>query len=161
MLYHDISDDYKSRDYLVEYTLQKERFTGHIYLNYNCNGFGLTESVYTDFQIIYTYAYIENDCEFKVDYDKENISFTLTDNEGNKIFIEERAEGLAKYLVGINMISCEGHGNKKERRKCSSCKNLDIIPDDKTIKGYCKKRKSLGIIYGSRIICAFDYESNE
>ncbi|MBL4932258.1 hypothetical protein [Clostridium paridis] len=161
MLYNDISDSYKSRDYIIEYTLQKENFKGHIYINYNYNGFGLTEDCFSDFKFIHEFNELDNDCKFKVCGDKKTVRFILHNNEGKSLEVIEDAENLRNYLVGVNIVSCEGHGKKKEKRKCNSCSNFIIKTTNETIKGFCKIKKELGIIYGSRVICAFDYRETK
>ncbi len=60
---------------------------------------------------------------------------------------------LEKYVVGYNLIKCSGHGKKRERRKCESCKQFCIYQGVR--KGYCKIKKM--DVPASRIICAFDY----
>ena len=63
------------------------------------------------------------------------------------------AENLQNYIVGYKMIACDGHGKKKERRKCLECKNF--TPSKTSAKGYCSVRKE--DVQRSRIICAFDF----
>ncbi len=64
---------------------------------------------------------------------------------------------LDKHIVGYQMIRCDGHGKKKERRKCNSCQKFELIEGG--AKGVCMVRGD--IIQRSRIICAFDYIPNK
>ena len=54
-----------------------------------------------------------------------------------------------KYIVGYEMIRCDGHGMKKEMRKCGSCRNFQ--PIEGSAKGKCSTRGD--VVQRSRIIC--------
>lgn len=62
-------------------------------------------------------------------------------------------DDLQKYIVGYEMIRCDGCGKKKERRKCGSCEHFTLI--EGCAKGKCSVRGD--IIQRSRIICPHDY----
>lgn len=47
------------------------------------------------------------------------------------------------------MIRCDGHGMKKEMRKCGSCRNFQ--PIEGSAKGKCSTRGD--VVQRSRIIC--------
>ncbi len=162
-LIHDISNDYKSRDYVVEITLQKDEFKGHIYKEYNYNRFGLDRLIIDgllnfikqlDAETIRdyneTYSLI-NDIALNAN-DDDTISFVLSSNTGQKQ-ITIPSENLIDYVVGYQIINCMGHGKKKETRRCHTC--LNFSPYDDSNKGFCKVRNE--VIYRSRIICAFDF----
>ena len=66
---------------------------------------------------------------------------------------QSRKMNCKKYIVGYEMIRCDGRGMKKERRKCGSCENF--TPIEGCAKGNCSVRGD--IIQRSRIICSHDY----
>lgn len=163
-LIHDISDDYKSRDYVVEITLQKYEFKGHIYYEYNYNKFGLDRCIIEDLLDFIKRLDAETIRDYNETYDLINdmkinanedntISFVLCSDEGEKLNISIPSEDLSDYIVGYKIIECVGHGKKKETRRCREC--LNFSPYDDSNKGFCGVKKQS--IYGSRIICAFDF----
>ncbi|MCM1114324.1 MAG: hypothetical protein NC397_02375 [Clostridium sp.] len=165
-LNHDVSDDYKKRDYVVDIVFQKEEYKGHIYYEYGYGGYGLNNSIMSsilhfidelDAENINKYnetCYLVNDMNMTAD-DKNNISFVLHNDKKESVKICTNAENLRNYIVGYNMIVCDGHGKKKERRKCLECKNFN--PSKTSAKGYCSVRQE--DVQRSRIICAFDFVS--
>ena len=168
-MYHDLSDDYKSRDYVIAITLKEGEYYGNLFYEYNYGGYGLSVSIMRDIL-----DFVENlDCEeidalneegllnnnigLKSDMNGKKIYFELKNERGDvlkKIISEDE---LQKYIVGYEMIRCDGHGMKKERRRCSSCQNFK--PIEGCTKGNCIARGD--IVQRSRIICAFDYIPNK
>ncbi|MBS5823320.1 MAG: hypothetical protein KID00_05580 [Clostridium argentinense] len=164
-MYHDLSDEYKSRDYLVAITLQEGDYFGNIYYEYNCNGYGLMCNIMEDIlqyikaldcEQIDEYnaeGLLNNDIRLKADINGEYIHFVLRNN--NEDLLEKCIpySKLQNYIVGYNMIKCDGRGNKKERRRCVSCENFSEI--EGSAKGNCLVRKDK--VQRSRIICSYDY----
>lgn len=164
-MYHDLSDDYKSRDYVIAIVLQEGEYFGNIYYEYNSTGYGLRFDVMKDLL-----QYIENlDCEEIDDYNSEgilhndirlkadingkDIHFVLRSNNGDLLEKCIPCSELENYIVGYNMVKCDGHGKKKERKHCSSCENF--IPIEGSAKGNCLVRRDK--VQRSRVICAYDY----
>lgn len=164
-MYHDLSDDYKSRDYVVAITLKEGDYFGNIFYEYSYGGYGLSVSIMSDIL-----SFIENlNCEeinelneegllnnnigLKSDINCKEIHFELRNENGDVLKKSVPVEDLQKYIVGYEMIRCDGHGMKKERRKCISCKNFQ--PIEGCAKGNCSIRGD--VVQRSRIICAFDY----
>ena len=79
-----------------------------------------------------------------------NIHFELKNDKGEKLEKTISEDELQKYIVGYEMIRCDGHGMKKERRKCNSCENF--TPIEGCAKGNCSVRGD--VVQRSRIICA-------
>lgn len=163
-LNHDVSDDYKMRDYVVDIIFQKEEYKGHIYYEYGYGGYGLDNNIMNDIinfideldaETINEHnetCFLVNDMNMTAD-DKNNIKFTLHNDKKESIEICTNAENLQNYIVGYKMIACDGHGKKKERRKCLECKNFTA--SQTSAKGYCSVRQEN--VQRSRIICAFDF----
>ena len=58
-MYHDLSDDYKSRDYVIAITLKEGDYYGNIFYEYSSGGYGLSVDIMEDIL-----QFIENlDCE--------------------------------------------------------------------------------------------------
>jgi len=164
-MYHDLSDDYKSRDYVVAITLKEGDYFGNIFYEYNYVGYGLPVTIMSDIL-----EFIENlNCEeinelneegllnsnigIKSDINGKDIHFELRDESGNVLKKTVHEKDLQKYIISYEMIRCDGHGIKKERRKCISCKNFQSIEGN--AKGRCSARGD--VVQRSRTICAFDY----
>lgn len=164
---HDMSDNYKKREYVIAIKLQKDDFYGYIYYEYEYNGYGLTESIINDCITFINNLSIEdinyynetcsliNDIELSTNIN--NITFNLHNANGNIISITSSINEIQNYVVSYEMIKCKGCGKKKEKRKCQSCQNF--IPDPNSAKGYCSAKKDY--VQRSRIICAFDYKPKE
>lgn len=164
-MYHDLSDNYKSRDYLIAIVLKDGDYIGNIYYQYNYTGYGLGYDVmenilqyikFLDCEQIDDYnaeGILNNDIRLKADINGRDIHFVLRSNSGDLLEKCIPCDELRKYIVGYNMIKCDGHGKKKERRRCNSCKNF--IQIEGSAKGNCLARKDK--VQRSRIICAFDY----
>lgn len=100
---------------------------------------------------------LNNNIGLKSDINGKEIHFELK-NERGDILKKTIPEGeLQKYIVAYEMIRCDGHGMKKERRRCSSCQNFK--PIEGCAKGNCTARGD--VVQRSRIICAFDYVPNK
>lgn len=164
-MYHDLSDDYKSRDYVVAITLKEGNYFGNIFYEYGSGEYGLSVTIMSDIL-----EFIENlSCEeidelneegllnnnigLKSDVNGKEIHFELRNENGDVLKKTVFEEELQKYIVGYEMIRCDGHGMKKERRKCISCKNFQ--PIEECAKGNCSARGD--VVQRSRTICAFDY----
>lgn len=168
-LIHDISDDYKSRDYVIAVSFQKNEYKGNIYYEYGYSGYGLNGNIMSsvlhfidelDAETINEYnktCYLVNDMNLTADTNNNTISFTLHNDKKEPIEICTNADNLQSYIVSYKMIDCAGHGKKKERRKCLECKNF--TPSEANAKGYCSVRKEE--VQRSRIICAFDFIPKE
>ena len=166
-VFHDMSDDYKKREYVIAIKLQKNDFYGYIYYEYKYNGYGLAENIINDCITFMNNLSIEdinyynetcgliNDIELSTNMN--NITFTLHNNSGNIINITSPINEIQDYIVGYEMIKCKGCGKKKEKRKCQDCQNFITNPNG--AKGYCSARKNY--VQRSRIICAFDYKPKE
>ncbi len=168
-LCHDMSDDYKSRDYVIAIKLQKDSYIGTIFYDYNFGGYGLTPFIMNDIlefinaldaETINEYndeCFLINDINLRADNNCKEIHFSLHDPNGDPLNITTTANKLCNYIVGYEMIRCNGHGKKKERRKCIECKNF--TPNVENAKGYCSIRKEY--VQRSRIICGFDFAAKE
>lgn len=100
---------------------------------------------------------LNNNIRLGADINDRDLHFELR-NEEKEVLAKTIPEGdLEKYIVGYQMIKCDGHGKKKERRKCNSCQNFQ--PIRVSAKGNCTARGD--IIQRSRTICAFDYIPNK
>ena len=168
-MYHDLSDDFKSRDYVIAIILKDGEYYGNIFYEYNYSGYGLTVFIMEDIL-----QFIKNlDCKEINELNEEgllNSNIGLkSDINGKEIHFELKNERvdilrktilsteLSKYIIGYEMIRCDGHGKKKERRKCNSCQNFQ--PIEGYAKGRCLVRGD--VIKRSRIICAYDYITKE
>lgn len=168
-MYHDLSDDYKARDYVIAITLKDGDYFGNIFYEYSYGGYGLSVSIMQDIL-----AFIDNlNCEeidglneegllsnnigLKSDINGQEIHFELKNESGDVLRKKIPETELQKYIIGYEMIRCDGHGMKKERRRCSSCKNFYSI--EGCAKGNCSVRGD--VVQRSRVICAFDYVSIE
>ncbi len=164
-MYHDLSDDYKARDYVIAITLKDGDYYGKIFYEYSYGGYGLSVSIMQDIL-----GFIENlSCEeidgwneegllnnnigLKSDINCQEIHFELKNESGDVLRKKIPETELQKYIIGYEMIRCDGHGMKKERRRCSSCKNFHSI--EGCAKGNCSVRGD--VVQRSRVICAFDY----
>lgn len=125
-MYHDLSDNYKSRDYVIAITLKEGEYYGNLFYEYNYGGYGLSVSIMRDIL-----DFVENlDCEeidalneegllnnnigLRADMKSKEIYFELKNERGDvlkKIISEDE---LQKYIVGYEMIRCDGHGMKKQ-----------------------------------------------
>ena len=164
-MYHDLSDDYKSRDYVIAITLKEGDYYGNIFYEYTSGEYGL--SVYIMEDIL---EFIENlTCEeiealneegllntniaLRADVNGQEIHFELKNDKDEKLEKTIPEEELQNYIVGYEMIRCDGHGMKKERRKCVVCKNF--IPLEGCAKGKCLVRGD--VVQRSKIICAHNF----
>ncbi len=169
LMYHDLSDDYKSRDYVVAIKLKDGDYYGDIFYEYMSYGYGLSISVMKNIL-----DFVENlDCEeislcneegglynninLQADINAKEIYFQLKNKNGEVLEKTVPQEDLQKYIIGYEMIRCDGHGMKKERRKCESCQNFH--PIEGGAKGNCIVRGD--VIYKSKVICAFHYVPKE
>ena len=152
----------KSYDELV---FAQREYYGNIFYEYSSGGYGLSVDIMEDIL-----QFIENlDCEeinelneegllnnniaLQADINGKDIHFELRNDAGEKLEKTILEDELQKYIVGYEMIRCDGRGMKKERRKCGSCENF--TPIEGCAKGNCSVRGD--IIQRSRIICSHDY----
>lgn len=167
-MYHDLSNEYKSRDYEVAIVLQEGEYFGDIYYKYSSNGYGLRCNIVEDI-LQYIKALdcegiddynaeglLNNDIRLKADINGKDIHFVLRNNNGDLLEKCIPCNELENYIVGYNMVKCDGHGKKKEIRRCGSCENFIRI--EGSAKGNCLARKDK--VQRSRVICAFDYVEN-
>ena len=163
-MYHDLSDDYKARDYMIAITLKDGDYSGNIFYEYSYGGYGLSVSIMQDIL-----GFIENlNCEeidgwnegllnnnigLKSDINGQEIHFELKNESGEVLRKKIPESELQNYIIGYEMIRCDGHGMKKERRRCSSCKHFQ--PIEGCAKGKCFVRGD--VVQRSRVICSFDY----
>lgn len=168
-MFHDLTDNYKSRDYVIAITLKEGDYSGDIFYKYGYNGYGLTTTIMEDILLfikelncqnindLNEEGLLDSNIGLRADINGKDIHFELK-NEEKEILVKTIAEDdLQKYIVGYQMIRCDGHGKKKERRKCYSCQNFESM--ETGAKGLCVVRGD--IIQRSRIICAFDYIPNK
>lgn len=168
-MFHDLTDDYKSRDYVIAITLKEGDYSGDIFYQYGFTGYGLLVEIMEEILLFIKQlncqqinelneeGLLNNDIGLRADINDRDLHFELR-NEGGEVLAKTIPEGdLEKYIVGYQMIKCDGHGKKKERRKCNSCQNFE--PIEGSAKGDCKVRGD--VIKRSRIICAFDYIPNK
>lgn len=164
-MFHDLSDNYRSRDYVVAITLKEGDYFGNIFYEYNYNGYGLSVIIMEDIlrfienlncqeiNDLNEEGLLNNNIGLSADINGKDIHFELK-NEKKDVLVKKIQEGdLQKYIIGYQIIKCNGHGKKKERRKCHSCQNFK--PIESGAKGLCIVRGD--IIQRSRIICEFDY----
>ena len=168
-MFHDLTDNYKSRDYVIAVTLKEGDYFGEIFYQYGYNGYGLTITIMEDILFfikeltcqrineLNEEGLLNNNIGLRSDINDRDLHFELRNGE-KEVLAKTIPEGdLEKYIVGYQMIKCDGHGKKKERRKCYSCQNFK--PMETGAKGLCVVRGD--IIQRSRIICAFDYIPNK
>ena len=91
---------------------------------------------------------LNNNIALQADINGKDIHFELRNDAGEKLEKTIPEDELQKYIVGYEMIRCDGRGMKKERRKCGSCENF--TPIEGCAKGNCSVRGD--IIQRSRII---------
>lgn len=163
--YHDLSDDYKSRDYAVAITLQEGEYRGQIFYEYSTEGYGLNNFIMEDIlgyvrgldcEYIEEWleeGYLPNNINLNADKKKKEVYFDLKNEQGDVLNKTIKEGEIENYVVGYNMFRCQGRGKKKERRKCGSCKHFKQI--EGCAKGNCAIRGD--IIQRSRVICPRDY----
>lgn len=149
-MYHDLSDDYKSRDYVIAITIKDGEYYGNIFYEYNYGGYGLSVTIMNDI-----FDFVENlNCEeidewneegllnnnigLKSDVNGKELHFELKNESGDVLKKTIPEDGLQSYIVGYEMIRCDGHGMKKERRRCNSCQKFQ--PIEGSAKGNCSAR---------------------
>ena len=164
-MYHDLSDDYKSRDYVIGIILKEGNYYGCIFYEYMSTGYGLSITVMQDIlsfiekldcetiNYLNEVGFLNNNIKLRADADGQDIHFELKNDANEKLQKTIPDKELQKYIIGYEMIRCDGHGMKKERRKCNSCVNF--TPIEGCAKGNCAVRGD--IVQRSRIICAHDY----
>lgn len=169
IMFHDLTDNYKSRDYVIAITLKEGDYFGDIFYQYGYNGYGLTITIMEDILLFIKQlncqnindlneeGLLNNNIALRGDINGKDIHFKLRNEEGDILVKTIPEYDLQKYIVGYQMIRCDGHGKKKERRKCYSCQKFE--PIEGGAKGVCMVRGD--IIQRSRIICAFDYIPNK
>lgn len=168
-MFHDLTDNYKSRDYVIAITLKEGHYSGDIFYQYGFTGYGLLIEIMEEILFfikglncnrineLNEEGLLNNSIGLRADINGRDLHFELRNGE-KEVLAKTIPEGdLEKYIVGYQMIKCDGHGKKKERRKCNSCQNFEPIKG--SAKGTCIARGD--IIQRSRIICAFDYVLNE
>lgn len=168
-IFHDLTNDYKARDFIVEITLQDRDYFGSIF--YDCNstiGYGLDSDIMQDISEFINSLTCEqinalneevlllNNINL-VSEDEKNVSFELKNEDGDILKETVPAETLQNFITTYRIIKYAGHGKKKEERRCVSCKNFKQY--EGSAKGLCSIKNQ--DVQRSRIICAFDYESKE
>jgi len=163
MLYHDMTNDYREREFKITITLQEGPYRGELYYEYYTGGAMGHGLHLTTINHIYHYLdnlkYIEDDdwgnsdrdrtggfelhnnCGFVIDKDNMHVHFVLRDDEGNILEKTISKFHLDLYIVGVAITSCIGRGGKRDSRKCAICKNFKRV--EGTASGMCleKKRK--------------------
>lgn len=167
-MFHDLTDDYKSRDYVIAITLKEGDYFGNIFYEYNYNGYGLSVLIMEDIlgfienlncqeiNDLNEEGLLNNNIGLRADINGRDLHFELKNEKTDILSKTILEDDLQKYIVGYQIIRCDGHGKKKERRRCDSCKNFE--PIEGSAKGLCTKRGD--VVQRSRIICAFDYIPN-
>lgn len=164
-MYHDLSDDYKSRDYVIGIILKEGNYYGCIFYEYMSTGYGLSITIMQDIlkfvekldcetiDALNEAGFLNNNINLRADVNGQDIHFELKNDTNEKLQKTIPDKELQKYIIGYEMIRCDGHGMKKERRKCNSCVNF--TPIEGCAKGNCAVRGD--IVQRSRIICTHDY----
>lgn len=63
-MFHDLTDDYKSRDYVIAITLKEGDYSGDIFYQYGFTGYGLLRGdVIKRSRIICAFDYIPNETQ--------------------------------------------------------------------------------------------------
>ena len=160
-MYHDLSDDYKSRDYVVAITLKEGDYYGNIFYEYNYGGYGLSATIMSgilefiedlnceEIDELNEAGLLNSNIALKSDINGKELHFELKNEDGDILKKTISENELQKYIVGYEMIRCDGHGMKKEMRKCGSCRNFQ--PIEGSAKGKCSTRGD--VVQRSRIIC--------
>ena len=65
---------------------------------------------------------LNNNIALQADINGKDIHFELRNDAGEKLEKTIPEDELQKYIVGYEMIRCDGRGMKKERRKCVPAK---------------------------------------
>ena len=124
-MYHDLTDDYKSRDYVIAITLKDGDYYGNIFYEYTSGGYGLSVSTMEDIlQFIEELnceeinelneeGLLNNNIALRADINGLNIHFELKNDKGEKLEKTISEDELQKYIVGYEMIRCDGHGMKR------------------------------------------------
>lgn len=168
-MFHDLTDNYKSRDYVIAITLKEGDYFGNIFYQYNYNGHGLSVTIMEDIlrfieslncqeiNDLNEEGLLNSNIGIRDDVNGRDLHFELKNEKKDILAKTISADDLQKYIVGYQMIRCDGHGKKKEHRRCKSCKKFE--PIEGGAKGLCTDRGD--VIQRSRMICAFDYIPNE
>lgn len=160
-----VQNEKEREDNQYRYQYKEIDYSGNIFYEYGYGGYGLSVTIMSDildfienlnFEEIDELngeGLLNNNIGLKSDINGKEIHFELRNGSGGVLKKTVSEEELHNYIVGYEMIRCDGHGMKKERRKCSSCKNFYPIEG-------CAKEKCVAkgdVVQRSKIICAFDY----
>ena len=179
MLYHDMTNDYRDRDYRITIKLQDGYYVGELYYDYTCGGtmghgipIYILNRIYEELTSLVYYEDDDwdwekgyppdktggfdypNNCDFVIERDNSHVRFVLHDHEGKTLNKRISKNDLKLYIVGFELTSCKGHGVKRDSRKCALCKHFDRI--EGTGSGNCslKKRK----VSQGTTICKYGFE---
>ena len=179
MFYHDMSNDYREREFKITITLQEGYYKAEIYDEYytgGAMGHGLhMNTINNIYHYLKNLVYIENDdwedlegncnggfelhnnCHFVIDKDNRHVHFIMRNDEGNILEKTISKFDIEKYIVGIAITSCTGRGVKRDSRKCAICKNFERI--EGRASGMCleKKRK----VSQGTTICKYGFIENK
>lgn len=159
MLFHDMTNDYRQREYRITITLQEGYYKGELYYDYiwsGATGHGLHfEFIERIYRYLTNLSYIDdsdwqeprgeggfdmgNNCSFKIDSDNQHVHFILKDYNGNLLEKTISKYDLELYIIGVSMISCIGRGIKRDSRKCGICRNFGRV--ENAASGMCKLKK--------------------
>ena len=181
MLYHDMTNDYRNRNYRITVKLQEGYYTGELYYDYTWGGamghgipIDIINRIYEelttlnyrededwdwedDYQDNYTGGFeYPNNCGFIIDKDNFHIQFFLKNQKGDKLIKRISKYDLKLYIVGFELTSCIGCGVKRDSRKCVLCKHFNRVSG--TASGICafKKRK----VSQGTTICKYGFEES-
>ena len=107
-MYHDLSDDYKSRDYVIAITLKEGDYYGNIFYEYSSGGYGLSVDIMEDIL-----QFIENlDCEEINELNEEGLL-------NNNIALQADINGKDIHFE-LRMMQGKSWKNKSRKMNCKN-----------------------------------------
>ena len=119
-MYQDLSDDYKSRDYVIAITLKEGDYYGNIFYEYSSGGYGLSVDIMEDILQFFENldseeinelneeGLLNNNIALQADINGKDIHFELRNDAGEKLEKTIPEDELQKYIVGYEMLRCDG-----------------------------------------------------
>jgi len=120
MLYHDMTDNFRTRDYTIAITLQEGEYMGEIFYQYGSNGYGLSISIMKDIinfienldhetiNELNEEGLLKTNCALRADIDGKHIHFTLRNSNGELLNKTILPKELENYITGYSMVRCDG-----------------------------------------------------
>ena len=151
-MFYDLSDTYKKRLYTISITLQDGNYLGRLFIKEISSQYGLDYRNLDLFDAFNDGA-ISSDCCFREDITQEKFHFTLYNEEQQYIDKTIEKDDIYCFVTGINIINCQGYGNKQDKRKCIDCAKFQ--PSETSAKGMCVAKNK--IVARSQKRCGYDF----